>query len=130
MTVIVTDTGFGPDLFAGKTSVLEITSDIDPNTLVDQLQGLAMIHLRFTSFADGRGFSIARRLRQLGFTGTLRANGLLADQYAMARRAGFDEVEIDAAMALRQPQDHWLARADWQAHDYQTRLKGQPHHAA
>jgi hypothetical protein len=40
----------------------------------------------------------------------------------MARRAGFDEVEIDDALAARQPEDQWLARADWQAHDYQARL--------
>ena len=42
----------------------------------------------------------------------------------MARRAGFDEVEIDAALAARQPEDQWVFRADWQAHDYQSRLRG------
>ena len=42
----------------------------------------------------------------------------------MARRAGFDEVEIDAALAARQPEEQWQARADWQAHDYQARLRG------
>ncbi|MCF6232159.1 MAG: DUF934 domain-containing protein [Rhodobacteraceae bacterium] len=130
MNVIVTDTGFGDDPFAGKAPDLDIMSDIDPGTLAGQLAGLAMIRLTFTGFADGRGFSIARRLRQLGFTGQLRAKGILADQYTMARRAGFDEVEIDEAMAMRQPQDQWLARADWQAHDYQNRLKGTLDHAA
>jgi uncharacterized protein (DUF934 family) len=124
MNVIVTDVGFGRDPFTGETPVLDITSDIDPGTLADQLPGLAMIRLTFTSFADGRGFSIARRLRQLGYIGQLRAKGLLADQYAMARRSGFDEVEIDEAMAARQPQDQWLARANWRAHDYQGRLRG------
>ena len=55
--------------------------------------------------------------------GRLRARGhVIADQYAMARRAGFDEVEIDAELAERQPEDQWLFRADWQAHDYQARL--------
>jgi hypothetical protein len=47
---------------------------------------------------------------------------VLADQYAMARRAGFDEVEIDDALAARQPEAQWRARADWRAHDYQSRL--------
>jgi uncharacterized protein (DUF934 family) len=51
---------------------------------------------------------------------------VLADQYAMARRAGFDEVEITAALAARQGQEQWLFRANWQAHDYQARLRGQP----
>ena len=49
---------------------------------------------------------------------------MLADQYAMARRSGFDEVEIDADLAARQPEDQWLARANWQDHDYQARLRG------
>ena len=57
--------------------------------------------------------------------GRLRARGhVLADQYAMARRAGFDEVEIDAALAARQPEAQWLARAGWQAFDHQARLRG------
>ena len=42
----------------------------------------------------------------------------------MARRSGFDEVEIDEALATRQPEDQWRARADWQSHNYQSRLRG------
>jgi hypothetical protein len=42
----------------------------------------------------------------------------------MARRAGFDEVEIDATLAARQPADQWRARAEWRTHDYQSRLRG------
>jgi len=37
---------------------------------------------------------------------------------------GFDEVEISDDLAARQPADQWRARADWQAHDYQSRLRG------
>jgi uncharacterized protein (DUF934 family) len=60
----------------------------------------------------------------MGFEGRLRARGhVIADQYAMARRSGFDEVEIDDALATRQPEAQWLARANWKAHDYQSRLK-------
>jgi uncharacterized protein (DUF934 family) len=60
----------------------------------------------------------------MGFKGRLRARGhVLADQYAMARRVGFDEVEISDDLATRQPADQWLARADWQAHDHQSRLR-------
>ena len=79
----------------------------------------------FPGFADGRGFTIARQLRLMGYAGRLRAPGhVIADQYAMARRAGFDEVEIDDDLAARQPEDQWLFRADWRAHDYQARLRG------
>jgi uncharacterized protein (DUF934 family) len=60
----------------------------------------------------------------MGYRGRLRAHGpLIADQYAMARRSGFDEVEIPDDLAARQPEDQWLFRADWQNHDYQSQLK-------
>jgi uncharacterized protein (DUF934 family) len=56
----------------------------------------------------------------------LRAAGhVIADQYAMARRAGFDEIEISPDLARRQPQEAWVFRADWRAHDYQNRLRGE-----
>ena len=77
---------------------------------------------------DGRGFSLARHLRLLGYRSRLRACGcILADQYAMARRSGFDEVEIDPALAERQSEEQWLFRANWQAHDYQERLGRSPY---
>ena len=91
--------------------------------LLDRLADVTVIRVAFPSFADGRGFTIARQLRRAGFAGRLRATGhVIADQYAMARRAGFDEVEIGDDLAARQPEAQWLARADWRAHDYQSRL--------
>lgn len=124
MTVIVTDTGFGPETYSGGKT-LDLTSDTDPGTLAGALDGVEMIAVDFPSFADGRGFTIARALRLMGYDGRLRAKGhVLADQYAMARRSGFDEVEISDDLAARQPEDQWQARADWKAHDYQARLRG------
>jgi uncharacterized protein (DUF934 family) len=123
MSVIVTDTGFAADSYTGQ--ILDLTSDADPLAIEDDLDGVEMIRVDFPSFADGRGFSIARALRRLGYRGRLRARGhVLADQYAMARRSGFDEVEIDSLLAARQPQVQWLDRADWQSHDYRSRLNG------
>lgn len=135
MNVIVTDDGFGADDWSGGfhdaeprpadsgASGLDLSPDADPETV--DLDGPEMIRVDFPSFADGRGFTIARRLRLRGYTGRLRARGhVIADQYAMARRAGFDEVEIDEDLAARQPEDQWRARADWQARDYQRRLRG------
>jgi len=124
MSIIVTDTGFGPDSWSPQDTV-DLSPDIDPTGMMRKLHTLRGIRIDFPSFADGRGFTIARQLRLMGFTGRLRACGhVLADQYAMARRAGFDEVEIDDALATRQPESQWLARADWQRHDYQSRLRG------
>lgn len=136
MTVIVTDTGFRPDdwttgfVSADESpandcaSGVDLPSDTDPTRLGAFLTA-PMLRIAFPSFADGRGFTLAARLRRLGYQGRLRAHGhVIADQYAMARRSGFDEVEIDDALAARQPEAQWLARADWQAHDYQARLRG------
>lgn len=135
--VIVTDTGFQPDDWTGDVvapdalaanapaRAVDLASDTDPETLKCHLGALDLIRIDFPSFADGRGFTLARRLRLMGYAGRLRARGhVIADQYAMIRRAGFDEVEISEAMSYRQPEDHWLRRADWQAHDYQARLRG------
>ena len=122
MSIIVTDRGFTSDDWTGP--VLDLPADTDPATLAGHL-GAPLIRIPFASFADGRGFTLARRLRLAGYKGRLRAQGhVIADQYTMARRAGFDEVEIDETLAARQPQDQWLARADWRAHSYQNRLRG------
>lgn len=128
MNTLVTDTGFTPDDwtagFADSAHALDLASDTDPAAL-SLPETLQIIRIDFPSFADGRGFTIARQLRLRGYTGRLRAKGhVIADQYAMARRAGFDEVEIDASLAQRQPEADWIARADWQNHDYQSRMRG------
>jgi len=137
MTVIVTDTGFGPDDwvhgFVAMDEVptalqpslaVDVSPDADPEFLRPFLGKLELIRIDFPNFADGRGFTIARRLRLMGFQGRLRANGhIIADQYTMVRRSGFDEVEIDAALAARQPEEQWMYRANWQEHDYQTKLR-------
>ena len=103
---------------------VDVPPDADPATLAARLDEARIIRVDFPSFSDGRGFTIARRLREMGYTGRLRARGVIADQYAMARRSGFDEVEVAADLAARQPEDQWLARARWRAHDYQARLRG------
>ncbi|GGM10765.1 DUF934 domain-containing protein [Pseudooceanicola nanhaiensis] len=126
MSVIVTDSGFAADDWpeGANEAVLDLASDADPAEVVLD-PAPAMIRVNFPSFSDGRGFTIARRLRVLGYSGRLRAKGhVIADQYAMARRSGFDEVEISDELAARQPEDQWKFRADWQAHDYQSRLRG------
>ena len=138
MNVIVTDTGFAADDWTGEftaladmaandcgTLAIDVASDAEPDDLASCLGRIALIRVDFPSFADGRGFTIAAQLRRLGFAGRLRARGhVIADQYAMARRSGFDEVEISQDLAARQPEPQWLARANWQDHDYQSRMRG------
>ena len=138
MKVIVTDTGFAADDWTTgfipmeeraandcSATALDLASDAEPDDLAGCIDQIAMIRVDFPSFADGRGFTIAAQLRRMGYQGRLRARGhVIADQYAMARRSGFDEVEIDAVFAARQPENQWLSRADWTANDYQARLRG------
>ena len=133
MSVIVNDHGFQPVAIIASVTVAEIathqgTLDLaqtdDPTLVLPYLGTLKLIRIAFPAFNDGRAFTIARRLRMAGFKGHLRAVGpVIADQYAMARRVGFDDVEIPDDLAARQPQAQWLARADWRAHDYLARLK-------
>jgi uncharacterized protein (DUF934 family) len=129
--VIVRDDGFHPEDWPHgfvppaanlRARGLDIGPDADLAAL--DLEGVEAIRITFPRFSDGRGFTLARRLRQAGFRGRLRAAGhVIADQYAMARRSGFDEVEIDPALAARQTEDQWLARANWRAYDHRSRLR-------
>jgi len=132
MSVIVTDTGFAPAVEMGfvpladlahHQGAVDLRQTDDPEALRAALPDLNLIRIAFPVFSDGRAFTIARRLRRMGFRGTLRAHGpVIADQYTMLRRVGFDEVEIPDDLAARQPAEQWAFRADWRAHDYQSRL--------
>ncbi|MGR3484082.1 MAG: DUF934 domain-containing protein [Paracoccaceae bacterium] len=116
--VIVRDDGFHADDWSGE--IVELAPDGDAEAVPLEA---GLVRIAFPSFADGRGFTLAAILRGRGYRGRLRAAGhVIADQYAMARRAGFDEVQIDAALAARQPADQWRARADWGAHDHRRAL--------
>jgi uncharacterized protein (DUF934 family) len=133
MSVLVTDQGFAAVSEVGfvpladiarHQGAVDLANTDDPEALRAALPDLNLIRIAFPAFSDGRAFTIARRLRMMGYTGTLRAFGpVIADQYAMLRRTGFDEVEIPDDLAARQPEDQWLFRADWQAHHYQAMLR-------
>jgi uncharacterized protein (DUF934 family) len=124
MSVIVTEAGFAADdwtadvlpfdvFWSGQDLpeeglAVEFPNDREPADLLPWLDRVEMIRVAFPAYTDGRGFSIGRRLRELGYTGRLRAAGpLIADQFRMARRVGFDEVEIPDAIAVRQPEAQW-----------------------
>lgn len=89
---------------------VHLPNDADPAALVPEFRRVGLISVAFPSFADGRGFSIGKRLRELGFAGRLRATGpVIADQFAYLVECGFDEVEIPDALAERQPPEQWTA---------------------
>jgi uncharacterized protein (DUF934 family) len=68
----------------------------------DDIPRLAVIALRFPKFTDGRPYSTARRLREGGYTGEIRAIGdVLLDQLPLMLRAGFTAFEITSAASIR-----------------------------
>jgi uncharacterized protein (DUF934 family) len=137
MSVIVTDTGFHADdwqhgfvpqqaALASPVSIcgIDMASDGDPAPLVPGFDRIGLIRVRFAHYTDLRGFGLARRLRALGYRGRLRAQGhVLAHQYTLARRAGFDEVEISYDLARRQPQEHWRFRGNWRHAEFHSMMR-------
>lgn len=89
----------------GSTGVLLETQD-DPWSIAAHLDFLSLIVVRFAKFSDGRGYSIARLLRErYDYRGELRAVGdVLRDQLLFLKRCGFDSFELredqDAAEAI------------------------------
>lgn len=80
-----------------------------------------LIAVEFPSFSDGRGLSLAKRLRRAGFSGTLRACGpLIADEFHDVLACGFDEIELPETMANRQPVQQWMAAKDAISRHYQS----------
>lgn len=108
---------------AEKLGVLLGPAD-DPAAIADDLHELALIAVAFPAFTDGRGYSIARLLRERhGWTGELRAVGeVLRDQLFLLARCGFDTF----ALADGQPVDEALgAFADF-SETYQSAVDRGP----
>lgn len=60
------------------------------------LHNLGIIGVSFPRFREGRGYSSARILREMGFGGDLRAVGdVTVDQLVFLKRAGFSSVAPD-----------------------------------
>ncbi len=94
--------------------VLQATDD--PATLADRIGGngaaIGAIAVNFPKFSDGRGYSIARLLRErYGYKGELRAIGEVARDhiYAMAQ-CGFDSFHLRPG---EDPQDALRALCDF-----------------
>ena len=79
-----------------QTVDLILATDTDYRELDVDNQATKAIAIEFPSFGDGRGFSLAVRLRKdFGFTGEIRATGnIMPEQALYLSRAGFDSVEV------------------------------------
>ncbi|AKF07111.1 DUF934 domain-containing protein [Sandaracinus amylolyticus] len=78
---------------------VRVPSDRKAEELASDVASFAVIAIEFPKFADGRGYSIARHLRdRYAYRGELRAVGnVLRDQIFYLSRCGFDTFEIDAS---------------------------------
>ena len=75
-----------------------LETDADPAPIVPDLDRFDVIAVRFASFTDGRGYSLARLLRERhGYRGELRAIGdVQRDQLCYLSRCGFDAFALRA----------------------------------
>lgn len=67
------------------------------------LSSLKIISIIFPGFRDGRGFTLARSLREYyRFSGELRAGGdIIPDQASALKRCGFDAVTLQGEDSLQ-----------------------------
>jgi len=73
-----------------------LDSDETADQLGDEAKPLPLIGIHFRAFADGRGFSTARLLRErYGYTGEIRALGyFLVEQVCYLRRCGVNAFDF------------------------------------
>lgn len=88
-----------------------IDSHEEIEAFADGIIDLPVISINFPKFADGRGFSLARLLRErYGYSGEIRAIGeIIRDQLFLMQRCGFNafafDTELDLAEASKSLQD-------------------------
>lgn len=78
-------------LIQENDSRLRVTTADDIAPLEALIASVSYVEVHFLDPNDGRGFTLGRRLRDMGFTGELRATGAYAeDQLQYLHRCGFD----------------------------------------
>ena len=95
--------------------------DVASHDQINQLLDHTAVRLKVDGFADGRGFSVARQLRLLGFKCAIEVVGdLLPDQLPMAAASGIDAILIRTEHAERCDERQWQQKsADKERFGYQ-----------
>ncbi len=89
------------DAFLDQTNAasVRIEAGDDVRRLGPVLDRLRLVEIDFPKFRDGRGFSSARILREMGYTGEIKATGeVLVDLIFFMRRCGFDSFAPDVPL--------------------------------
>ena len=109
-------------LAKGLTVGVTLPNDAPLEPIAPHFDRIELIRIVFPAFSDGRGFSLARRVRAAGFNGRLRAAGpVIADQFGHLLGCGYDEVEVADNVAARQPAEQWMAMLRRISRHYQSR---------
>ncbi len=87
----------GQEHFEGRQDIgVWLDSHDEPEMLAEVVERLPIVAVNFPKFSDGRGYSIARLLRErYGYGNELRAVGdVLLDQLQFMKRCGFDSYAL------------------------------------
>ena len=104
---IVSESPSSPDVSPAAGEVLRLEPTDDPAAVAGRLAHAARVAVNFPKFGDGRGYSLARLLRErYGYEGELRAVGqVVRDHLYYMEGCGFDAFLLregeDPAEALR-----------------------------
>ena len=81
---------------SSKDRVVRLEPGDEPAAIVERLGRVARVEVNFPKFGDGRGYSIARLLRErYGYRGELRAVGhITRDLLVYLESCGFDAFEL------------------------------------
>ncbi len=90
------------DLKARKSLGLFLKNDQCISDIAEELEHFDVIAIDFPVFMDGRGFSLARLLRdRYGYQGEVRATGgVIRDQLCYLKRCGFNAFDMDESIDL------------------------------
>ena len=96
----------GSDCVPARRGVV-VGPAVDVASLAPILGKIDLVAVEFPKFSDGRGFTIARNLREkYGFAGDVRACGhVIPDQFAALMACGFSSVQTPA----QHPPAQWQA---------------------
>jgi uncharacterized protein (DUF934 family) len=87
---------------AAKNIGLFLQNDQCVSEFAEELQQFSVIAIHFPVFMDGRGFSLARLLRdRYHYQGEIRATGaIIRDQLCYLKRCGFTAFDMDESIDL------------------------------
>lgn len=107
-----------------KDIALLLKGDADLEALKPFLNSFDLIAVHFPAFADGRGYSLARLLKErYDFKGEIRAVGdVLIDQLHFMKRCGFDTYDLKEGLSAEKALNYFSTFSDpYQlAYDVQT----------